>query len=88
MQTIAMGVDFDEDVWYNNLAKFGMNIGGSIMVDSNGMVCEYDDYELPPVPEVVTPEMIERRNELMHEFDDFVKRVKANRHLIKEPTFN
>ena len=25
-QVIAMGVDFDEDVWYNNLAKFGMNI--------------------------------------------------------------
>lgn len=58
------------------------------MVDINGMVCEYDDYELPPVPEVVTPEMIKRRNELMRELEELSERLLATRHLIKEPTFN
>lgn len=45
------------------------------MLDMNGNVCEYDGYKLPPAPEVITPEMIRQKNELMEEMKRFIAEV-------------
>ena len=47
------------------------------MLDKNGHVCEYDGYVLPPAPKVVTPEMIQRKKELMIELDRLVAEANA-----------
>jgi len=57
------------------------------MVDCRGMICEYDDYKIPPAPEVVTPEMIQRRKEIMIEFKEFAERLRSTRHIKEVPTF-
>ena len=52
------------------------------MVDKNGFPCEYDGYVLPPAPKVVTPEMRQRKKELM--IERFVAEVNACKEVEKE----
>lgn len=47
------------------------------MVDKNGTICEYDDYDIPSAPKVVTPEMLRRKEELLIEFKKFVEEVNS-----------
>lgn len=47
------------------------------MLDKHGVVCEYDGYVLPPAPKVVTPEMRQRKKELMIEIEQFFAKVNA-----------
>ena len=47
------------------------------MVDKHGIVCEYDGYVLPPAPKTVTPEMRQRKKELLLELDRIVAEANA-----------
>lgn len=47
------------------------------MLDKNGLICEYDGYELPPAPKVVTPEMRKRKEELIKEAYRHAQEAKA-----------
>ena len=47
------------------------------MLDKHGVVCEYDGYVLPPAPKVVTPEMRQRKKEILMELDRIVAEANA-----------
>ena len=47
------------------------------MVERPHVICEYDNYELPPAPKVVTPEMRKRKEEILRELDKRVAEANA-----------
>lgn len=49
------------------------------MVDKNGTICEYDDYNIPPVPKVVTPEMRQRKKEIENTIKQLFEKFNAEK---------
>lgn len=49
------------------------------MVDKNGIVCEYDNYDIPPAPKFVTPEMRQRKQEIENAIKQLFEKLNAER---------